>query len=141
MPAPATPSRPAQRAAIVTGAAKRVGAVIAAALGAAGWFVHVHYRKSAAEAEAVAAGIVKAGGQAATVGYDLEKLASFLQRVKQQFPDKVDATLLLEPDISYQAIVEVMDTVRVVERRNEASNALVQYELFPEISIGDAVVN
>ena len=74
-------------------------------------------------------------------GYDLEKLAGFLQRVKQQFPDKVDATLLLEPDISYQAIVEVMDTVRVVERRNEASNALVQYELFPEISIGDAVVN
>jgi biopolymer transport protein ExbD len=74
-------------------------------------------------------------------GYDLEKLGAFLQRVKQQFPDKVDATLLLEPDISYQAIVEVMDTVRVVERRSEATNALVQYELFPEISIGDAVVN
>jgi biopolymer transport protein ExbD len=74
-------------------------------------------------------------------GYDLEKLGAFLQRVKQQFPDKVDATLLLEPDIEYQAIVEVMDTVRVVERRSEATNALVQYELFPEISIGDAVVN
>jgi biopolymer transport protein ExbD len=74
-------------------------------------------------------------------GYDLEKLAAFLQRVKQQFPDKVDATLLLEPDISYQAIVEVMDTMRVVERRSESTNALVQYELFPEISIGDAVVN
>jgi hypothetical protein len=71
----------------------------------------------------------------------LEKLAAFLQRVKQQFPDKVDATLLLEPDIPYQALVEVMDTVRVVERRSEASNALVKYELFPEISIGDAVVN
>ena len=74
-------------------------------------------------------------------GYDLEKLAAFLQRVKQQFPDKVDATLLLEPDISYQALVEVMDTVRVVERRSQATNALVKYELFPEISIGDAVVN
>ena len=74
-------------------------------------------------------------------GYDLEKLATFLQRVKQQFPDKVDATLLLEPDIPYQALVEVMDTVRVVERTSDATNALVQYELFPEISIGDAVVN
>jgi biopolymer transport protein ExbD len=74
-------------------------------------------------------------------GYDLEKLAAFLLRVKQQFPDKVDATLLLEPDISYQALVEVMDTVRVVERRSEATNALVKYELFPEIAIGDAVVN
>jgi NAD(P)-dependent dehydrogenase (short-subunit alcohol dehydrogenase family) len=76
MPEPATPSRQPQRAVIVTGAAKRVGAVIAAALGAAGWFVHVHYRKSASEAEAVAAGIVAAGGKAATVGYDLEKLDS-----------------------------------------------------------------
>jgi biopolymer transport protein ExbD len=74
-------------------------------------------------------------------GYDLEKLAAFLLRVKQQFPDKVDATLLLEPDVSYQALVEVMDTVRVVERRNETTNALVKYELFPEIAIGDAVVN
>jgi biopolymer transport protein ExbD len=74
-------------------------------------------------------------------GYDLEKLADFLLRVKQQFPDKVDATLLLEPDISYQALVEVMDTVRVLERKSEATNALVKYELFPEIAIGDAVVN
>jgi biopolymer transport protein ExbD len=74
-------------------------------------------------------------------GYDLEKLASYLQRIKQQFPDKTDATLLLEPDISYQTLVEVMDTVRVVERASAASNALVKYELFPEIAIGDAVVN
>jgi biopolymer transport protein ExbD len=74
-------------------------------------------------------------------GYDLEKLAAFLLRVKQQFPDKVDATLLLEPNISYQVLVEVMDTVRVVERRSETTNALVKYELFPEIAIGDAVVN
>jgi biopolymer transport protein ExbD len=74
-------------------------------------------------------------------GYDLEKLAAFLLRVKQQFPDKVDATLLLEPDLPYQALVAVMDTVRVVERRSETTNALVKYELFPEIAIGDAVVN
>ncbi len=76
MSEPALPLHPPQRAAIVTGAAKRVGAVIAAALGAAGWFVHVHYRNSAGEAEAMAASIVKAGGKAATVGYDLEKLDS-----------------------------------------------------------------
>jgi NAD(P)-dependent dehydrogenase (short-subunit alcohol dehydrogenase family) len=73
---PATPPRPPQRAVLVTGAAKRVGAVIAQALGAAGWFVHLHYRKSAAEAEAVAAKIAAAGGAAATVSYDLEKLDS-----------------------------------------------------------------
>jgi NAD(P)-dependent dehydrogenase (short-subunit alcohol dehydrogenase family) len=71
----APPARP-QRAVLVTGAAKRVGATIATVLGAAGWFVHVHYRKSTAEAEAVAARIAAGGGAAATVAYDLEKLDS-----------------------------------------------------------------
>ena len=61
--------------------------------------------------------------ESTAAGYDLEKLAGFLQRVKQQFPDKVDATVLLEPDISYQALVEVMDTVRVVERRSDATGS------------------
>lgn len=65
---------PPERAVIITGAARRVGAVIASALGAAGWFVHVHYRKSAAEAEDVAAAIRAAGGRAATVACDLERL-------------------------------------------------------------------
>jgi len=71
-------------------------------------------------------------------GYDLEALARYLDRVKRQFPDKADATLLLEPDISYQVLVEVMDTVRVTERMDETSREPVRYELFPEIAIGDA---
>jgi biopolymer transport protein ExbD len=73
-------------------------------------------------------------------GYDLPELAAYLQRVKRQFPDKADATLLLEPDISYQVVVEVMDTVRVVEQMNDEDNQFIKYELFPEISIGDAPV-
>jgi biopolymer transport protein ExbD len=73
-------------------------------------------------------------------GYDLRGLSAYLERVKRQFPDKADATLLLEQDIPYQVIVEVMDTLRVVERVDETQNRAVQYELFPEISIGDAPV-
>lgn len=73
-------------------------------------------------------------------GYDLDELGSYLQRVKERFPDKADATLLLEPDISYQVLVEVMDRVRVVERLDEEQSLVVKYELFPEISIGDAPV-
>jgi len=73
-------------------------------------------------------------------GYDLGALSEFLQRVKQEFPDKADATLLLEPDIEYQTVVEVMDTVRVVELVDEANSQVVRYELFPEISIGDAPI-
>jgi biopolymer transport protein ExbD len=70
--------------------------------------------------------------------YDLPALSEYLQRVKGQFPDKADATLLLEPEISYETVVAVMDTVRVVERIDESSKNVVRYELFPEISIGDA---
>jgi biopolymer transport protein ExbD len=73
-------------------------------------------------------------------GYDLVELGSYLARVKQQFPDKADATLLLEPDISYEVLVAVMDTVRVAERLDEAERRAIKYELFPEISIGDAPV-
>jgi biopolymer transport protein ExbD len=71
-------------------------------------------------------------------GYDLAELGGFLEKVKQRFPDKSDATLLLEPDISYQTLVAVMDKVRVLERLDPASSRVVTYELFPEISIGDA---
>lgn len=74
----------------------------------------------------------------AAEGYDLPALSEYLQRVKGQFPDKADATVLLEPEISYQVLVEVMDTVRVAELVDEASSQVVRYELFPEISIGDA---
>ena len=74
----------------------------------------------------------------AAAGHDLAALSAFLQRVKQQFPEETGATLLLEPDISYETVVEVMDTMRVAALVDETSRELVRYDLFPEISIGDA---
>ena len=68
-------------------------------------------------------------------GYDLAGLSAYLQQVKVRFPDKLDATLLLEPDIDYDTLVQVMDTVRVAQGENAELG-----ELFPEISIGDAVL-
>lgn|SRR5690606_15967073 len=70
--------------------------------------------------------------------YDLDGLGDYLVDVKRRFPDKVDATLLLEPDVAYEHIVAVMDRVRAVERFDERSSRFVMAELFPEISIGDA---
>jgi biopolymer transport protein ExbD len=71
--------------------------------------------------------------------YRLDELSAYLTRIKQQFPAKSDATLLLEPDISYQLLVSVMDRVRVAESR-DPDNKLVKSDLFPEVSIGDAPV-
>ena len=68
--------------------------------------------------------------------HDLQALADYLQQVKARYPDKLDATLLLEPDVSYDALIQVMDTVRVIQQDQEEK--IVQAELFPDISIGDA---
>jgi biopolymer transport protein ExbD len=69
-------------------------------------------------------------------GYDYEALSRYLQLVKSKFPDKTDATVLLEPDIAYDVVVQVMDRMRVLEVN--AGLDIVQYELFPDVSLGDA---
>ena len=70
-------------------------------------------------------------------GYDYAGLSEYLKFVKSRYPEKTDATLLLESDIPYDALVQVMDAVRVFEARDELGRT-VQAELFPDISIGDA---
>jgi biopolymer transport protein ExbD len=67
---------------------------------------------------------------------DVAKLSEYLKRVKEKFPEKLDATILLEPDTPYDSLVQVMDAVRVVEQKD--GERTVMAELFPEISIGDA---
>jgi len=64
--------------------------------------------------------------------FDYAALSEFLAQVKLRHPDTREAMILLEPDIDYQRLVDVMDTLRVA--RVEHGSA----ELFPDISIGDA---
>ncbi|MBT8121491.1 MAG: biopolymer transporter ExbD [Gammaproteobacteria bacterium] len=68
--------------------------------------------------------------------YDYEQLSLLLQQIKARFPEKLDATLLLESDTSYDTLVQVMDRVRVAQVVQAGS--VQSAELFPEISIGDA---
>ena len=66
----------APRTALVTGAARRIGAAIARDLAAHGWRVALHANTSRAEAERVAAEIRAAGGDASVVVGDLSDLAA-----------------------------------------------------------------
>jgi NAD(P)-dependent dehydrogenase (short-subunit alcohol dehydrogenase family) len=59
------------RAALVTGAAKRIGRAVALALAEAGYAVAVHHLQSNAEAESLVAEIKAKGGKAATIACDL----------------------------------------------------------------------
>jgi len=68
--------------------------------------------------------------------YDYEGLSQYLERVKSKYPDKTEATVLLEPDIPYDVVVQVMDRTRVLEVN--AGLNVVPYELFPDVSLGDA---
>ena len=63
------------KVALVTGAGKRVGRVIALALAERGAAIAIHYRSSRAGAEELASSIVAAGGRAQTFVADLERVA------------------------------------------------------------------
>lgn len=68
--------------------------------------------------------------------YDLSKLSDYLVQIKQQYPDKDDASVLLEPDIQYDNLIQVMDVVRGVDI--DDGGQTTRADLFTAISIGDA---
>ena len=72
--------------------------------------------------------------------YDFKTLSVVLQEVKrllqQQGIEKKDILILSQPDTSYQTIVRSMDTARSFKAVVAAS--VVDAELFPAISLGDA---
>ncbi len=70
--------------------------------------------------------------------YDFDSLVKVLKQLKNRFPDKTDITLLLGEEIDYQTLVTTMDVTRSYEAVVAAS--VVNAELFPDISIGDAPI-
>ena len=70
--------------------------------------------------------------------YDFASLSKHLLEIKRNYPDKTNATVLMEPDIEYELLVHVMDAVRVAEISQSADGLFEKVALFPDISIGDA---
>jgi biopolymer transport protein ExbD len=70
-------------------------------------------------------------------GYpDTVRLSEHLVEIKNRFPDKVNATLLVADDVDYDTIVQVMDAMRVQQKVEGAKVSSTM--LFPQISLGDA---
>jgi biopolymer transport protein ExbD len=99
-----------------------------------GLHLEVIIRKDKIEIADRGTGLLKTVPTNAT-GYDLVGLQDYLKLVKTKYPDKTDATILLEQDIAYDTLVQVMDTVRVF---SVAENSWTYGELFPDVSVGDA---
>ena len=76
----------------------------------------------------------------AAEGYDYAALGEKLVQLKERYPTKTDASILLEQEIPYDTLVQVMDTVRVAQEIVEGESQIKRSDLFPDISIGDAPV-
>ena len=70
--------------------------------------------------------------------YDFETLSEYLVSLKRDYPGTRSASVLLEPDIRYDYLIQVMDRVRSTELVPEGSAEPMQVALFPEIAVGDA---
>jgi biopolymer transport protein ExbD len=70
--------------------------------------------------------------------HDVRTLSGLMTQLKARFPDKAEATVLAEPNTSYDTLVQVMDAVRSTQTAQGPK--VVRAELFPSISIGDAPV-
>jgi biopolymer transport protein ExbD len=85
-------------------------------------------------------------GQAQSVSIDrsvdslaLDTLAALADELKTQQPASLKATVLLEPQIVYEVLVDVLDVLRVKPYTQGA--VLEQQELFPLIALGPVTVS
>lgn len=68
--------------------------------------------------------------------FNMAMLKDNLFAIKKQFPSKEQATILAEPDVEYDLLVQVMDAIRMREMKQGQQVNLIP--LFPGLSIGDA---
>ena len=70
--------------------------------------------------------------------YDLESLSELIVELKRDYPDQEEASVLMEPRIPYDYLIQVMDVVRSIEVPTDVENEFELYALFSDISVGDA---
>jgi biopolymer transport protein ExbD len=70
--------------------------------------------------------------------YDLERLGEMMISLKRDHPSKTDASVLLEPHIEYDHLIQVMDVVRSAANPDAEEGDTRRIALFTDISIGDA---
>ena len=70
--------------------------------------------------------------------YDLESLSELIVELKRDYPDEEEASVLMEPRIPYDYLIQVMDVVRSIEVPTDVEDEYELYALFSDISVGDA---
>jgi biopolymer transport protein ExbD len=71
--------------------------------------------------------------------YDLATLGEYMQSLKEDYSEVDAASVLVEPQVAYDYLIQVMDVVRSVDVPDEtAENGFVRVALFPAIAVGEA---
>ena len=71
--------------------------------------------------------------------YDLATLAQYMRSLKEDYSEVDAASVLVEPQVPYDYLIQVMDIVRSVDIPDEtAENGFVRLALFPAIAVGEA---
>ena len=81
----------------------------------------------------VIASIPKAGDD-----YDFDKLSDYMVELKREYPDTTDASVLLEPQISYDYLIRAMDVVRSADIKDQTPEGFTRVALFQDIAVGEA---
>ena len=68
--------------------------------------------------------------------YNFQALTDLMVIIKNKIPQESSATLLLEPQVDYDTVIQAMDAVRVATK--EQTGDTKDRELFPAIALGDA---
>jgi len=70
--------------------------------------------------------------------YDLKTLSELALSLKRDHPGVDNASVLLEPDIAYDDLIQVMDAIRSTETAEGAGPAPTRVALYSNIAVGDA---
>jgi biopolymer transport protein ExbD len=71
--------------------------------------------------------------------YDLATLAQYMRSLKEDYSEVDAASVLVEPQVPYDYLIQVMDVVRSADIPDAtAENGFVRVALFPAIAVGEA---
>jgi len=71
--------------------------------------------------------------------YDMATLAQYMRSLKEDYSDVEAASVLVEPQVPYDYLIQVMDVVRSADIPDETAElGFVRVALFPAIAVGEA---
>jgi biopolymer transport protein ExbD len=86
--------------------------------------------------ESLIAALPKVNGE-----YDYKTLADLALQLKREHPDVDDASVLMEKQVKYDYLIQVMDTIRSTKVPVDDTQRMTTFDLFTHVAVGEAPVS